>query len=106
MPSPHLTHADGEVHETESGRLVGRKLDGWGYLFNLADGRLVSEGTIIAEPLPAGFGLLERPARTDPVTTRWNEEERRPMAYRDEDRLTELRRQIAMLGDEVTRLEG
>jgi hypothetical protein len=72
---------------TSSTASSARRMDGWGYAFNATDvsialpdddviepGALYGEGTVIADPLPEGIGLLELATRHDPTTERWDPE--------------------------------
>ena len=68
-----------------------KTLTGWGYLYRLADGELVSEGTVCTDPLPARFGLLERPARHDHETERWDPATASIVPYTNADRIAELK---------------
>ncbi len=83
-----------------------KKVDGWGYVYRESTGELVSEGTIIADPLPAGLALFELPFRHDGDSERWGAEARRIVPYTNSDRIAELRSQRGDLATEIIRLEA
>lgn len=86
--------------------MAGRVLDGWGYVYDELTGRLVSECTIVADPLPQELRLFERPEYHDYDTERWDEALRRIVPYTNTDRIAEHEAERARLAVEIVRLSG
>ena len=85
---------------------MGNVLEGWGYVYDAASGELVSEGTVIADPLPANLLLLERAERHDSLTQRWDSTTRDILTYRNVDRIAELNAEQGRITAEIARLES
>ena len=81
-------------------------LAGWGYIFRTTTGKLVSEATVIADPLPFGLTVLERPDRADYTTERWDEITRRFVPFTDTVHVREIKTQINTLMEEAERLDA
>ncbi len=78
----------------------------WGYVSRDDTGELVSEGTVIADPLPDGLTLLERVGRADPDTEKWNEAARDFRPFTNVERIAQIDTDIADLQQERARLQG
>lgn len=74
-----------------------KTLAGWGYVYRVDDGSLVSEGTVIAEPLPAGLALLEVPGRHDPDAEQWDPATRRIVPWTNTEKAQEMAARAADL---------
>lgn len=83
---------------------MGKVLAGYGYVYRVSDGLLVSEGTVIADPLPAGLALFERPTKHDTTTERWDNAVKAIVPFTDNDRIANIDNQIASLQIERARL--
>ena len=83
-----------------------RLLTGWGYIFRDDTGKLVSEATRIADPLPAGLSLFERPDRIDNAVERWDIVSRTIVGWTDDARAGVLDMQAAALTAEAVRLRA
>ena len=70
-----------------------KALTGWGYVYETATGQLVSEGSVIADPLPAELALWQSPARHDVEAQRWDPATAQIVAYVNADRIAELKAQ-------------
>lgn len=51
---------------------MDRTLTGWGLIYDADTGLLFSEGTVITDPLPVSYRLLERPQRMDMDVEQWD----------------------------------
>lgn len=81
-----------------------RTISGWGYGYRLSTGELVSEGTVITDPLPAGYGLYEWTRRHDPEAERWDPASRTVVAYTNTARIAELAAQRDALDARIVEL--
>lgn len=83
---------------------MDRTLDGYGFVYEEATGRLVSHGTVITDPLPDGLALLETPAQMTDVE-QWDPVARAPRFVPDAERADELVRQAQGALDEAERVD-
>jgi len=77
-----------------------------GFIYRESDGVLVSQATVIADPLPDGLALLVRPDQHDPDVERWDAAARDVRPFTDSDRADGLDEAAAMLAAEAVRLRG
>lgn len=81
-------------------------LDGYGYLFESATGRLVSRGTVFMDPLPDGLELVEHSTALDDLTERWSESARDVVPFSAEERAAEFDERARAATAEAVRLRG
>lgn len=83
-----------------------KTLIGWGYVYHAATGELLSEGTVVVDPMPANFLLLELPKRHDTETFRWDAASAGLVPFTNADRISELGAERDRAISEIARLQG
>lgn len=83
---------------------MDRELAGWGIIFDTATGAMVSRATVVADPLPDGLALVERPADFDPEAERWDDLNRQAKPWTNQAKADALRDQAAALDAEANKI--
>jgi hypothetical protein len=81
-------------------------VDGYGYLYETASGRLLSQGTRFSDPTPSNWTLLIRPAEHNAENERWNESTKNIVPFLDDERADQLDREATELSARAASLRG
>lgn len=70
--------------------MADRQLSGWGLLYDMATGALLSRATVVAVPLPPGIGMREVAADLDDRSERWDAVSRSVVPFTNIERAAAL----------------
>lgn len=67
-----------------------RELSGWGFIFDMRTGALVSRATVVAAPLAPGLGLFERADDLNIESEQWDAGTRRIVPFTNIDKASRI----------------